>query len=177
MAQDLRTAMGEHRHVFSAQPPVELTQFCGSVSGTCHKKPSQLTGGIALLHFEGTFWAYLPSRPACVSVLPTGVRCVSRTLLLLWHRRPWFSLSNTSSSSANKITDGQTTELRSHTEQIRSTNWSIMDPGADSSHPPPRSDRETPSDALCPESLKMKYFHCTDLKQENMDYKHGANEE
>ena len=57
MAQELRTAMGENRHVFSAQLAVELTQFCGSVSGTSHKKPSQLTGGIALLHFEGTFWS------------------------------------------------------------------------------------------------------------------------
>ena len=52
-----------------------------------------------------------------------------------------------------------------------------MDPGADSSPPPPRSGKETPADALWPESLKMKDFHCTDLKQENMDYKHGANEE
>ena len=52
-----------------------------------------------------------------------------------------------------------------------------MDPGTDSSPPPPRSDRETPADALWPESLKMKDFHCTDLKQENMGYEHGANEE
>ena len=73
--------------------------------------------------------------------------------------------------------DGETTELRSHTEQFRSTNWSLMVPGADSSPPPPRSDIETPADALWPKSLKMKDFHCTDLKQENMDYKHGANEE
>ena len=90
---------------------------------------------------------------------------------------PWLSLSNTSSSSVNKITDGEITELRSHTEQFRRTNWSLMDPGPDSSPPPPRSDRETPADALWPESSKMKDIQCTDLKQENMDYKHGANEE
>ena len=65
---------------------------------------------------------------------------------------PWLSLSYTSSSSDNKITDGENTELRSHTEQFRSTNWSIMDAGADSSPPLPRSDRETPADALWPES-------------------------
>ena len=68
------------------------------------------------------------------------------------------------------------TEIRSHSEQFRSTNWSLMDPGADSS-PPPRSDRETPADARWPESLKMKDFHCTEITQEKMDYKHGANEE
>ena len=36
---------------------------------------------------------------------------------------------------------------------------------------------ETPTDALWPESPTMKDLHCTDLKQENMDFKHGANEE
>ena len=77
---------------------------------------------------------------------------------------PWLSLSNTSSSSANKTTDGETTELRSHTEQFRSTNWSLKDPGADSSPPPPRSDKE-------------KDPQSTNLKQENMDYKYGANKE
>ena len=61
---------------------------------------------------------------------------------------PWLSLSSTSSSSANKTTDGETTELRSHTEQFRSTNWSLMDTGADFSPPPPRNGRETPADAL-----------------------------
>ena len=87
---------------------------------------------------------------------------------------PSFSLSNTSSSSANKTTDGETTESRSHTEQFRSTNWSLKDPGADSSPSPPRSDRETPTDPLWPESPKTKEPQSTDLKQENMDYKHGA---
>ena len=92
---------------------------------------------------------------------------------------PWLSLSNTSSSSDNKITDGETTELRSHTEQFRSTKWSIMDPGADSSPPPPQSDRGTPADVLWSESKKTKYedLRCTDLEQESMVYKHGANEE
>ena len=59
---------------------------------------------------------------------------------------PWLSLSNTSSSSDNKTTDGETTELRSHMEQFRSTNWSLMDQGADFSHPPPQSDNETLAD-------------------------------
>ena len=90
---------------------------------------------------------------------------------------PWLSLSNTSSSSANKTTNGKTTELRSHTEEFRSINWSLMDPGADSSPPPPRSGRETPVYALWPKSPKTKDPQSTDLKQENMDYKHGANEE
>ena len=90
---------------------------------------------------------------------------------------PWLSLSNTSSSSANKTTDGETAELQSQTEQFRSTNWSSKDPGAVSSPPHPQSDKETPADALWPESSKTKDLQCTDLKQENMDYKHGANEE
>ena len=79
---------------------------------------------------------------------------------------PWLSFSNTPSSSANKITDGETTESRSHTDQFRSTNWSLKDPGADSSPPPPRSDRETPTDALWPELPKTKDHQSTDLKQE-----------
>ena len=83
---------------------------------------------------------------------------------------PWLSLSNISSSSANKTTDGETTELRSHTEQFRSTNWSLKDPGADSSPPPPQSDKETPADTLWPESPKTKDPQSTDLKQKNMDY-------
>ena len=90
---------------------------------------------------------------------------------------PWLSLSSTSSSSAKKTTDGETTELRSHTEQFRSTNWSLKDPGGDFSPPPLRSDRGTPTDALWPESPKMKDPQSTDLKPENMDYKHGANKE
>ena len=90
---------------------------------------------------------------------------------------PWLSLSNISSSSANKTTDGETTELRSHTEQFRSTNWSLKYPGADSFPPPPRSDKDTPTDALWPESSKTKDPQSTDLKQEHMDYKHGANKE
>ena len=82
---------------------------------------------------------------------------------------PWLSLSITSSSSANKTLDGETTELRSHTEQFRSTNWSLKDPGADSSPLLPRSDGETPADTLWPESSKTKDPQSTDPKQENMD--------
>ena len=104
-----------------------------------------------------------------VSVVPTTGRRAAEG--------PWLSLSNTSSSSANKTTDGETTELRSHTEQFRSTTWSLKDPGADSSPPPPRSDRETPDGALWPESSETKDPQSTDLKQGNMDYKHGANKE
>ena len=52
-----------------------------------------------------------------------------------------------------------------------------MEPEADSSLPQPRNDIEAPADALWPESLKMKDFHCTDLKQKNVDYKQGAIEE
>ena len=44
---------------------------------------------------------------------------------------PWFNLPDTSSSFDNKITHGESEELRSHTEQFRSTNWSSMDPVVD----------------------------------------------
>ena len=40
-----------------------------------------------------------------------------------------------------------------------------MDTGADSSPPPPRSDRETPADALWPESSKAKGLQFTDLNR------------
>ena len=65
--------------------------------------------------------------------------------------RPRLSLSNTSLGCDNKTTDGETTELRSHTEQFRSTNWFLMDQGADFSLPPPQSDKETLTDVLWPE--------------------------
>ena len=90
---------------------------------------------------------------------------------------PWLSLPNTSSVSDNKTTFSETTELRSRTEQFRSTNWSSRDPRADSSPPLPQSDRETPVDVLWRESRKTKDLRSTDLKQENMSHKHGTNEE
>ena len=90
---------------------------------------------------------------------------------------PWLSLFNTSSSSDNEITHRETKELRSHTEQFRSTNWSSRDPGADSSPPPPQSDSETPADVLWPESRKATDLRSADLKQENMSHNHGANED
>ena len=63
-------------------------------------------------------------------------------------------------------------------EVIRnSTNWPSRDPGADSSPPPPRIDRETPADVLWPELRKVKDLRSTDLKLENTSHKHGANEE
>ena len=52
-----------------------------------------------------------------------------------------------------------------------------MDPGAYSSPPPPQSDRETPADVLWPELKKSKDLRNTDLKQEIMSHKYGANEE
>ena len=126
-----------------------------------------------MVRFEGTLrrgWLVSVFSPL-VSVVSVVRCCCCDT------DGPWLSLSNTSSSSESKITDGETTEIRSHTEPFQSTNWSLMDPAADSSLPQPRSDKETPADALWPESLKMKDFHCTDVTQENMDYQHGANEE
>ena len=90
---------------------------------------------------------------------------------------PSLSLSHTSSRSDKKRTPGETKELRSHTEQFRSTNWSLLDPGADFSPPPPQSDKETPADVLRPEYGKTKDRRSTDQKQESMSHKHGANEE
>ena len=90
---------------------------------------------------------------------------------------PWFSLSNTSTGSANKITDGETTELRSHTEQFLGSNWSLIDPEAGSSPSPPQTNRDTPFDVLWPESTKTKDLQSADLNHEKMSYKHGANEE
>ena len=70
-------------------------------------------------------------------------------------------------------------ELRSHTEQFRSTNWSLMNPRANSSSPPPpaQSDRETPVDVRRLEWEKPKDLRSTHLKRKNMSHKHGANEE
>ena len=90
---------------------------------------------------------------------------------------PCVGLSNTSSSSDKKITQGETQELRSHTEQFRTTNLSLTDPGAEFFAPLPQSDRETPADVLWTEWGKTKYLRRTDLKQGKMSQKQGANEE
>ena len=87
---------------------------------------------------------------------------------------PWLSLPNTSSSSDNKITHGETKELRNHTDQFRSTNCSLMDSGADYSPPLPQSDKETVADVLLPEWGKTKDRRITDLMQEKIRHKHGA---
>ena len=175
---DLVSPVSENRHILPTHSAVELAQLVCSISGPGDEELSKLADSVALLHLEGASRAHPSPRLLNISVLSTGVCCVSHTLLLLLRRRwpPTESIQHFF-KLCKQITDGETTELRSHTEQFRSTNWSSMDPGADSSPPPLRNGRETPTDALWPESPTMKDPHCTDLKQENMDYKHGANEE
>ena len=82
----------------------------------------------------------------------------------------WLSLSNTSLNSDNKTTHGEPQELRS-------TNWSLMDPGHDFSPPPPQNDKKTLVDVLWPEWEKTKGLRSTGLNQGKMSHKHGANEE
>ena len=90
---------------------------------------------------------------------------------------PWLSLSNTSSSSDNQITHGESKELRSRTEPLGSTNWSLLDPRADFFPFASQSDKEIPADVLWPERGKTKDLRSTDLRQGNMSHKQGANEE
>ena len=119
-------------------------------------------------------WSILVSSPL-VSVVSGTPCCWCDT------DGPWFSLSNTSTSSNNKITFGETQKLRSHTEQFWSTNWSLTDPGADFFPPTPQSAKETLTDVLWSQWGKTKDLRSTDLKQEkwvtNMEQTRSDTEE
>ena len=167
-----------NRNILPAHPAVKLAQLICSISGPGDEKLSQLPNSVSLLHLEGASGSHPPTRLFRISVLSTGIcRATHTRLLLLWHGRPLTEFAQHLIKLCKQITNHETTELRSHTEQFRSTNWSSADPGADSSPLQLRNGKETPADALSPESLTMKDLHCTDLKEENMDYKHGTNEE
>ena len=175
---DLVLPVRTNRHILPTQSAVKLAQLICSISGPGDEKLSQLPNSVPLFHLDGASGAHPSTRLFSISVLSTSVCRVSHTrLLLLWHRWPLTEFAQHLIKLYKQVTDGETTELRSHTEQFRSTNWSSMDPGADFSPPPLRNGRETPTDALWPESLTMKDLQSTDLKEENMDYKYGINEE
>ena len=177
MSDDFVLPVRTNRIILPAHSAIKLAQLICSISGPGDEKLSQLPNSVSLLHFEGASVAQPPTRLLRISVLSTGICRVTHTkLLLLWHGRPLTQFAQHLIKLCKQITDNETTELRSHTEQFRSTNWSSADPGADSSPLQLRHDRETPADALSPESLTMKDLQGTDLKQENMDYKKGANE-
>ena len=175
---DLVLPVRTNRHILPTHSAIKLAQLICSISGPGDEELSKLTDSVPLLHLEGASRAHPSPRLLSISVLSTGVCRVSHTrLLLLWHRWPLTEFAQHLIKLYKQITDGETTQLRSHTEQFRSTNWSSMDPGANFSPPPLRNGRETPTDALWPESPTMKDLQSTDLKQENMDYKHGTNKE
>ena len=178
MSDDFVLPMRTNRNILPAHPAIKLAQLICSISGPGDEKLSQLPNSVSLLHLEGASGAHPPTRLFRISVLSTGICRVTHTrLVLLWHGRPLTEFAQHLIKLCKQITNHETTELRSHTEQFRSTNWSSADPGADSSPSQLRNGRETPADALSPESLTMKDLQSSDLKQENMDYKHGANEE
>ena len=167
-----------NRHVLPANSAVELAQFICSNTGPGDKKLSQFPNSVSLLHFEGASGSHPPTRLFHISVLPTGICRVTHTMLLLWrHGRPLIEFAEHLIKLCKQKTNHETTEIRSHTEQFRSTNWSSTDPGPDSSPPQLLNGRETPADALSLGSPMMKDLQSTDLKQENMERKHGANEE
>ena len=175
---DLILPVRTNRHILPTHSALELAQLVCSISGPGDEKLSQIPNSVPLFHLEGASGAHPSPRLLNISVLSTGVCCVSHTLLLLLrHRWPLTEFAQHLIKQYKQITDGETTELRSHTEQFRSTNWSSMDPGADFFPPPLRNGRETPTYALWLESPTMKDLQSTDLKQENMDYKHGTNED
>ena len=174
---DLVLPVRTNRHILPTHSAIKLAPLTCSISGPGDETLSQLPNSVPLLHLEGASRAHPSPRLLSISVLSTGVCRVSHTrLLLLWHGWPLTEFAQHLIKLYKQITDGETTELRSHTEQFRSTNWSSMDP-ADFSPPRLRNGRETPTDALWPESPSMKDLQSTDLKQEIMDYKHRTNEE
>ena len=178
MSDDFVLPVSTNRNILPAHPAIKLAQLICSISGPGDEKLSQLPNSLSLLHLEGASGAHPPTRLFHISVLSTGICRVTHTmLLLLRHGRPLTEFAQHLIELCKQKTNHETTELRSHTEQFRSTNWSSTDPGADSSPPQLLNGRETPADALSLESLMMKDFQSTDLKQENMNCKHGANEE
>ena len=150
-------SVSEDQHILPTDSALKLAQLVCSISGPGDEELSQLTNSVTLLHFEGSSGAHPSPRLVDISVLSTGVLCVRHKLLLMQHGKPLVQLvqhpikSSTSSSSDNKITHGETQELRSHTKQFRSTNWSLTDPGVDFSPPSPQSDKKTLADVPWPE--------------------------
>ena len=170
MSDDFVLPVRTNRNILPAHSAIELAQLICSVSGPGDEKLSQLPNSVSLLHLEGTSRAHPPTRLLRISVLSTGICRVTYTRLLqLSHGRPLTEFAQHLIKLCKQIANHETTELRSHTEQFRSTNWSSTDPGADSSPLQLQNGRETPADALSPESLTMKDLQSTDLKQENMD--------
>ena len=178
MPDDFVLPVRTNRNILPAHPAKKLAQLICSISGPGDEKLSQLPNSVSLLHLEGASGAHPPTRLFRISVLSTGICRVTHTwLLLLWHGWPLTEFAQYLIKLCKQTTNHETTEFRSPTEQFRSTNWSSTDPRPDFSPLQLRNGRETPADALSPESLTMKDLQSTDLKQENMDYKHGANEE
>ena len=173
---DLVLTLRTNRHILPTHSAKKLGGLISSISGPGDEKLSQLPKSVPLFHLEGASGAHPSTRLFSISVLSTSVCRVSHTrLLLLWYRWHLTESAQYLIKLYKQITNNETTELVSHTEHFLSTKWSSMDPGADFS--PLRKGRETPTDALWPESLTMKDLQSTDLKQENMEYKHGLNEE
>ena len=119
---DLVLPVRTNRHILPTHSAIKLAQLICSISGPGDEKLSQLPNSVSLLHLEGASRAHTSPRLLNISVLSTGVCCVSHTLLLLRRRWPPTESIQHLIKLCKQITDGETTELRSHTEQLRSTN-------------------------------------------------------
>ena len=80
---DLVSSVSENRHILPTHSAIKLAQLVCSISGPGDEELSQLADSVPLLHFEGASGAHPSPRLFNISVLPTGVRCVRHTLLLL----------------------------------------------------------------------------------------------
>ena len=66
--------MGEHRHVFSAQPTVEVAWHIRSIRRPSHEKPPNLRCRVHLLHSVCLLAPNSPAPLTCISLVATGIR-------------------------------------------------------------------------------------------------------
>ena len=137
-----------NQHILPTHPAVKLAQIICSISGPGNEELSPLANSVPFFHLEGTSGAHPSPRLLDISVRSTCVGCVRHTLLLIRHGCPLCYFLRHLIKLRQQKTHGDTKELRSQTQQFWSTNWSLTDPGADFSPPPPQSDKRTPADVL-----------------------------
>ena len=128
MPYHLIYSVDKDRHILQKHCAIELAQLICSISGPGNEELCQLANSVPLLHLEGTSGAHPSPRLLDIGVLSACVGCVSHTLLLMRHGRSLCHLVYHLIKLRQQKRHVEPKELRSHTEQLRSTNWSLMDP-------------------------------------------------
>ena len=127
----LISSTSKDRHIFRTHSAIEIVQLICSTSGPGNGELCQHANSVPLLHLEGAPGVHPSPILLDIGVLSTCVGCVRYTLLLMPHGRPWCHLVQHLIKLWHQKKHDEPKELRSRTEQFRSTNWSVVAPRAD----------------------------------------------